>query len=47
MISDNSATSIDNIRAYLIEAGASHRYTALLGSHATRYTVPPNGSAKA
>ena len=30
----------------LIEAGASVRSSALVGSHATRYTVPPNGAAK-
>src|SRR5437660_1440154 len=32
--------------AALIEAGASVRSSALVGSHATRYTVPPNGVAK-
>src|SRR6201996_6614778 len=36
----------DKIRSALIEAGASVRSSALVGSHATRYTVPPNGSAK-
>ena len=30
----------------LIEAGASVRSSALVGSHATRYTVPPNAVAK-
>ena len=30
----------------LIEAGASVRSSALVGSHATRYTVPPNGAAR-
>ena len=30
----------------LIEAGASVRSSALVGSHATRYTVPANGVAK-
>jgi chorismate mutase len=37
--------SLDKIKAALIEAGASVRSTALVGSHATRYTVA-NGSAK-
>src|ERR1700759_1760907 len=36
----------DRIKTALIEAGASVRSSALVGSHATRYTVPPNGSAK-
>jgi hypothetical protein len=30
----------------LLQAGASVRSTALVGSHATRYTVPQNGSAE-
>jgi len=34
-------------KSALIEAGASVRSSALVGSHATRYTVPPNGAAKA
>jgi chorismate mutase len=38
--------SLDNIKSALIEAGASVRSSALVGSHATRYTVPPNGMAK-
>src|SRR4029079_15970072 len=37
---------LDKIKAALIEAGASVRSTALVGSHATRYTVPPNGTAR-
>ena len=44
LVSVTSATSIDKIKAALIEAGASVRSTALVGSHATRYTVPPTGS---
>src|ERR1700761_4406751 len=36
----------EKIKAALIEAGAAIRSSALVGSHATRYTVPPNGSAK-
>ena len=38
--------ALEKIRSALIEAGASVRSSALVGSHATRYTVPPNGSAK-
>ena len=34
------------IKLALIKAGASVRSSALVGSHATRYTVPSNGSAK-
>ena len=38
--------SLEQIKSALIEAGASVRSSALVGSHATRYTVPPNGAAK-
>src|SRR5437763_1442032 len=41
-----SGTGLEKIKAALIEAGASVRSSALVGSHATRYTVPPNGAAK-
>jgi len=44
LVSVTAASSLDKIRAALIEAGASVRSTALVGSHATRYTVPPTGS---
>lgn len=37
---------LEKIKTALVEAGASVRSTALVGSHATRYTVPPNGAAK-
>jgi chorismate mutase len=37
---------LDKITSALIEAGASVRSSALVGSHATRYTVPPNGATK-
>jgi riboflavin biosynthesis pyrimidine reductase len=37
-------SSLEKIRSALIEAGASVRSSALVGSHATRYTVPPNGA---
>ena len=33
-------TNLDQIKAALIAAGASVRSTALVGGHATRYTVP-------
>ena len=41
-----AGTGLAKIKTALIEAGASVRSTALVGSHATRYTVPPNGAAK-
>jgi chorismate mutase len=47
LVSIPAAAAIEKIRAALIEAGASVRSSALVGSHATRYTVPPNGTAKA
>jgi chorismate mutase len=40
LISITSATSLEHIKAALIAAGASVRSSALVGSHATRYTVP-------
>ena len=40
---DRGAGGIDEIKAALIAAGASVRSTALVGSHATRYTVPELG----
>ena len=43
LVSVTGETSLENIKAALIEAGASVRSSALVGSHATRYTVP-NGS---
>ena len=42
-----AGTGLEKIKTSLIEAGASVRSSALVGSHATRYTVPPNGAAKA
>src|SRR5882672_7961264 len=41
-----TGSGLEKIKAALIEAGASVRSSALVGSHATRYTVPPNGAAK-
>ena len=46
LISVTGESSLDKIKSALIEAGASVRSSALVGSHATRYTVPSNGSAK-
>ena len=43
---DCRPSSLEKIKSALIEAGASVRSSALVGSHATRYTVPPNGAAK-
>jgi chorismate mutase len=36
----------EKIKLALLKAGASVRSSALVGSHATRYTVPQNGVAK-
>jgi len=44
LVSVSGANSLEKIRSALIEAGASVRSSALVGSHATRYTVPPNGA---
>ena len=46
LVSITGPGNLDKIRSALIEAGASVRSSALVGSHATRYTVPPNGSDK-
>ena len=46
LVSISGAGSLEKIKSALIEAGASVRSSALVGSHATRYTVPPNGAAK-
>src|SRR5689334_9380923 len=40
LVSIAAPASIDQIKAALIAAGASVRSTALVGGHATRYTVP-------
>jgi chorismate mutase len=47
LVSIAAPASLDKIRAALIAAGASVRSTALVGSHANRYTVLPNGTASA
>jgi chorismate mutase len=36
----------EKIKLALLKAGASVRSSALVGSHATRYTVPPNGTKR-
>src|SRR3974390_3258243 len=41
-----AGTGIEKIKLALLQAGASVRSTALVGSHAKRYTVLPNGSAR-
>ena len=46
LVSVAGANRLEKIKLALIQAGASVRSTALVGSHATRYTVPANGSAK-
>jgi hypothetical protein len=47
LVSVTSPASLEKIKTGLVAAGASVRSSALVGSHATRYTVPPNGAAKA
>jgi hypothetical protein len=44
LVSDAGA-GFEKIKKALVQAGASVRSSALVGSHATRYTVPPNGAA--
>src|SRR4051794_1384860 len=46
LVSIAGPNRLEKIKLALIEAGASVRASALVGSHATRYTVPPNGMAK-
>jgi chorismate mutase len=46
LVSIAGANRLEKIKLALIEAGASVRSTALVGSHATRYTVPFSGSAR-
>jgi len=46
LVSISGEGRLEKIRTALVEAGASVRSTALVGSHATRYTVPPNGAAR-
>ena len=46
LVSIHGDGGLDNIKAALIAAGASVRASALVGSHAKRYTVPPNGAPR-
>ncbi|MDB5632558.1 MAG: Chorismate mutase, partial [Tardiphaga sp.] len=46
LVSITGTTSLDKIKSALIEAGASVRSSALVGSHATRYTVTANGTPR-
>ena len=46
LVSVARPNSLEKIKSALIEAGASVRSSALVGSHATRYTVPPNGAGQ-
>lgn len=46
LISVAAPASFEKIKSALIEAGASVRSSALVGSHAKRYTVPLNGAAR-
>jgi chorismate mutase len=46
LVSISGTNRLEKIKLALIQAGASVRSTALVGSHATRYTVPANGMPK-
>jgi hypothetical protein len=46
LISVTGASSLEAIKSALIAAGASVRSSALVGSHATRYTVAPNDAPR-
>jgi chorismate mutase len=41
-----AAGHLEKIKAALVEAGASVRSSALVGSHATRYTIPNGSTAR-
>ena len=45
LVSVAGAEKLKTIKSALVEAGASVRSSALVGSHARRYTVTPNGAA--
>ena len=47
LVSISAPQTFDGIKAALIAAGASVRSSALVGSHATRYTVPADGAPRA
>jgi len=46
LVSISGTNRLEKIKLALIRAGASVRSAALVGSHATRYTVPANGAVK-
>jgi chorismate mutase len=46
LVSITGGTSLNTIKSALIEAGASVRSMALVGSHATRYTMPSSRVAR-
>lgn len=46
LVSITGGTSLDTIKSALIETGASVRSMALVGSHATRYTMPSSRAAR-
>jgi chorismate mutase len=46
LISLTGSGSLETIKSALIAAGASVRSSALVGSHATRYTVTPNDAPR-
>src|SRR5258706_9833625 len=46
LVSVAGSSSLEKIRSALIEAGASVRSSALVGSHGTRYTVPRNVASR-
>src|SRR5215207_10618396 len=46
LLVSEAGTGVAKIKKALIQAGASVRSSALVGSHATSYTVRPNGAAR-
>jgi hypothetical protein len=46
LVSVTKDIGFEAIKTALFEAGASVRSTALVGSHATRYTMPSSGAAR-
>jgi chorismate mutase len=46
LVSISGTNRLETIKLALIQSGASVRSAALVGSHATRYTVPANGTAR-
>jgi chorismate mutase len=47
LVSITGAGQLEPVSSALIAAGASVRSSALVGSHARRYTVPPSGTPRA